>query len=168
MKLNKNFLATAFAFCLGSGTVHAATVSYIFDVSVDSGPRSGSVFSGGFGYDDTGLNGSGEEYLALDNFTFHFDGGMLTLADDPSAEAAFYDGVLLGIGYNVTVPAYSLSFMPGFLDLGEAYFAYDLSDEGAGFGSLAVQAVPVPGALPLLLSGIGALVGVRGHRRRRN
>lgn len=167
MKLHKSSLAALFALCLGSGAAHAATVAYTFEVNVDSGPRSGSLFTGGFGYDDAGLVGNGEEYLALDDFAFHFEGGLFTLADDLFAEAAFFDGVLLGISYNVTLPDYSLSFVPGFLEPGEAFFAYELPGEGAGFGSLTVSAVPVPAALPLLLSGAGAL-GLLGHRRRRH
>lgn len=166
MSLKSTTLGIVFALGLCSGALNAATVPYSFEVAVDSGPSSGSLLTGGLSYDDMNLTGVGEEYIALESFTFSFEGDNLTLADDLFAEAAFYDGVLLGISYNVTLPAYSVSFVPGFFAIDEAYFSYDLSSEGAGFGSLTITAVPTPAALPLLLSGIGAF-GLIGQRHRR-
>ncbi|MBU1190112.1 MAG: VPLPA-CTERM sorting domain-containing protein [Gammaproteobacteria bacterium] len=157
MKSNITSHGTLFALCLTCATVDAATVPYRFDVSLDSGPRNGALYNGTFSYDDAALSGSGDEYLSLDSFNFSFEGTQLTLAEDAFAEAAFYDGALLGISYNATNTDFSVSFTPGFFDLSEAYFAYDLTGEGAGFGSLTVTAVPIPAALPLLLTGLGAL-----------
>lgn len=167
MNAKLHALGLSLALFLGGNTVHAATVPYEFSVSVDSGPRNGALFGGGFSYDDAGLSGVGEEYLALDSFTFAFEGDPLTLADDPAAEAVFYDGALLGVSYNLATPDYSVSFIPGFFSLDEAFFSYDLPGQGSGFGSLAVTAVPVPAAAPLLMSGVAAL-GLSGRRRRRN
>lgn len=164
MKLKTTSLGALFVLCLGSGTLSAATIPYTIGVSVDSGPRNGNLYSGEFSYDDASLTGSGEEYLALDRFDFHFESTALTLADDPLAEAAFYDGAFLGLSYNAVATDFSVSFVPGFFELSEAYFAYDLPGEGSGFGSLTVTTVPVPAALPLLLSGLGVF-GLMRHRR---
>jgi hypothetical protein len=164
MKLNTASLGMLFALCLCSSTLNAATVPYAFDISLDSGPRIGNLYSGEFSYVDATLMGVGEEYVALDSIDFSFEGTALTLADDMFAEAVFYDGVFLGISYNAVATGFSVSFVPGFLDLSEAYFAYDLPGEGSGFGSLTVTTVPVPAALPLLLSGLGVF-GLRVRRR---
>lgn len=156
MKLSNLTLGTLFALCLCSGTLNAASVPYSFDVDVDSGPRNGFLYNGAFSYDDATLIGAGEEYVALDSFNFSFEGVALTLADDGFAEAVFFDGDFLGISYNAATTEFSVSFIPGFFALSEAYFAYDLAGD-AGFGALTVSAVPVPAALPLLLSGLGLL-----------
>ncbi|MBU1192262.1 MAG: VPLPA-CTERM sorting domain-containing protein [Gammaproteobacteria bacterium] len=163
MKLNNTSLGALFALCLCSGALNAATVPYSFDVDVDSGPRNGNLYSGDFSYDDATLTGFGEEYVALDSFNFSFESNALTLVDDTFAEAVFYDGDFLGISYNAATTDFSVSFIPGFFDLSEAYFAYDLAGD-AGFGTLNVTAVPVPAALPLLLSGLG-LFGLQRRRR---
>lgn len=147
-----------------SNPLQAASVPYSFEVMIDSGPRTGNQYQGSFTYDDTALIGSGEEYLALTQFTFGFDSSNVTLADDPLAEASFYDGSLLGISFNVSSPAYALSFVPGFFDLNEAFFAYDLSTEGGGFGNLNIFTVPLPASLPLLLTAL--TTGAFGWRRK--
>lgn len=156
MKLNDSSLGTLFALCLCSGALDAATIPYSFDVDVDSGPRNGNLYNGDFSYDDATLTRSGEEYVALSSFNFSFESTALTLADDSFAEAVFRDGAFLGLSYNAATTEFSVSFIPGFFDLSEAYFAYDLAGD-AGFGTLTVTAVPVPAALPLLLSGLGLL-----------
>lgn len=156
--------SSVFALSLCSFSLQAAVLSYQFDVSIDSGSLNGTVYSGDFVFDDLSLTGVGEEQVALNSFHFGFLGNSLTLADDTVASALFFNGALLGIGINVNRPEFSVSFVPGFFDLSEAYFSYD-QNNNSGFGSLTVSTVPVPAALPLLLTGLSAL-GFLGRRKK--
>lgn len=119
----------------------AATVTYDFDVLIDSGSLLNDTYSGFFSYNDSTLNGSGDEYLAIDNLKFNFLGTDYTEADDNSsfgAEAAFLDGDFLGLSFSTDV---QFSFIPGFFDLSEAYFAYDIPS-GVGTGNITYSLRP--------------------------
>ncbi|MBW4532175.1 MAG: hypothetical protein KME02_15935 [Aphanothece saxicola GSE-SYN-MK-01-06B] len=142
----------------------AAVVGYTFDVLIDSGPLQPNSYSGSFSYDT--------QTFSLTDFSFLFQGTPYDENDDPNASVLFDNGVFLGLEYSVnTLPAFS--FVPGFFDVGEAFFAYDLEASGGqgGAGSLAFTRVlnpetsAVPGPLPLL--GAAACFGYSRRLKKR-
>ncbi|MCP9797838.1 hypothetical protein [Cyanobium sp. Lug-B] len=144
--------------------LRAAVVNYTFDILIDSGPLAPNSYSGTFAYNTNTLN--------LTDFSFLFQGTQYDENDDPDAAVVFDNGVFLGLEYSVdTLPAFS--FVPGFFDVNEAFFAYDLDAIGSqgGAGSLAFTRVvkpetsTVPGPLPLL--GAAACFGYSRRLRRR-
>jgi hypothetical protein len=147
-----------------SAPVQAAVVDYTFDVLIDSGPLKPNSYSGTFAYNTQTFN--------LTDFSFLFQGTQYDESDDPNASVVFDNGVFLGLDYSVsTLPAFS--FVPGFFDVGEAFFSYDLaaSSGQGGAGSLTftrvvrpdVDAVPAP--LPLL--GAAACFGYSRRLKKR-
>ncbi|VAX05713.1 hypothetical protein MNBD_GAMMA25-1106 [hydrothermal vent metagenome] len=148
-----------------SGLLSAANVSAApFYINIDSGPNLGGTFNGSFSFDNSILGGVGDEVIALDNFAASFEGINFTLADDAFAEAVFVDGDFLGLSYFAATSGFEFSLTPGFFDLSEAYFSYDIFAEGVGFGSVAYTVVPLPGALPLMVMALG-LFGWLGRKR---
>jgi hypothetical protein len=142
----------------------AAVVNYTFDILIDSGPLTPNSYSGTFAYNSNTFN--------LTDFSFLFQGTQYDENDDLNASVVFDNGVFLGLEYSVaTLPAFS--FVPGFSDLGEAFFSYDLDAIGSqgGAGSLAFTRVAnpetsaVPGPLPLL--GAAACFGYSRRLRQR-
>jgi hypothetical protein len=136
--------------------LNAATiVSYTFDVEIDSGPLQPNKYFGTFSYDVHTAN--------LTSFSFNFQGTQYDANDAPEAIAVLDNGAFLGLDYAIdTFPAFS--FVPGFLDLSEAFFAYNLEDSPgrAGFGTVTYT---VPGPLPLF--GVAACLGYSRRLRRR-
>ena len=118
---------------INSPLVRAATMSYDFQVDIDSGTLSGDSFSGSFSFDNVGLTNIGEEFLPLDSIEFNFEGTDYTDVSVPLSEAVFFDGEFLGLGYS---PDDSFAFVPGFFAIDEAYFTYDIVDIGAGAGDV--------------------------------
>ncbi len=154
-------LALAFGVVLTATSVQAATITYDFTVSVDSGPLLGNEYSGVLSFDDSGLSGSGEEFLAVDNLEFSFEGVDYTETDG-TPEVLFFNGDFLGLSWS----ADDFSFIPGFFELSEAYFAYDV-DSGAGAGDISYMlfddtTTPEPTGVVSLLAlgifGLGSLV----------
>ncbi len=142
----------------------AAVVNYTFDILIDSGPLAPNSYSGTFAYNTNTFH--------LTDFSFLFQGTQYDENDDPGAAVVFDNGVFLGLEYSVdTLPAFS--FVPGFFDVNEAFFAYDLDAIGSqgGAGSLAFTRVvkpetsTVPGPLPLL--GAAACFGYSRKLRQR-
>lgn len=144
--------------------VRAAVVNYTFDILIDSGPLQPNSYSGTFSYNSQTLN--------LTDFSFLFEGTPYDESDDPQALVRIDNGVFLGLEYAVdTQPAFS--FVPGFSDVGEAFFSYDLvpgAGQG-GAGNLTFTRVvrpdvdAVPGPLPLL--GAAACFGYSRRLRKR-
>ncbi len=145
----------------------AQATTYTFSGSTDSGPLQGATFSGQFSYSDVGLPSDGE--VALSSFTLSFAGRAYTLASATSAAtAAFAGGSFVGLSYLDDASADTalrpqVGFTPGFVALGDAYFAYVGSGGLGGFGSYGVSAVPEPAAWLLLALG-GAAVARRAAR----
>ncbi|AFY28283.1 hypothetical protein [Cyanobium gracile] len=144
--------------------IKAAVVDYTFDILIDSGPLTPNSYSGTFSYNS--------QTFGLTDFSFLFQGTQYDEGDDPNASVIFDNGVFLGLEYSVdTLPAFS--FVPGFFDVSEAFFAYDLDAIGSqgGAGSLAFTRVvtpdtsAVPGPLPLL--GAAACFGYSRRLRQR-
>jgi hypothetical protein len=117
----------------GAAPSWAAEIKYGFQVSIDSGPLLNNVYSGSFSYDDTSLNSTGPSSIALKDFKFIFENTLYTKNDDPLATAEFLDQVFLGLSYNVSQPPQP-TFIPGFFDVSEASFAYDLQPGTTGQG----------------------------------
>lgn len=147
------------ALLLCSAAAQAATFS--FSGSTDSGPLLGASFSGQFSFSDIGLPSDGE--VLLSSFTLSFAGQSYTLAGATTAPtASFVGGSFVGLSYlddssTDTALRPQLSFTPGFLGLGDAYFAYVGSSGQAGFGSYSISAVPEPAAWLLMALGLGAV-----------
>ncbi|MEA5511547.1 PEP-CTERM sorting domain-containing protein [Crocosphaera sp. UHCC 0190] len=117
--------------------VQAATVSYIFTGTLDSGSLNGETYSGSLSFDDLSLD--------VIDFNFSFLGSTFTIADaDTTPRVLFDNGQFLGLDYVVSNFNPSFSFIPGFFSIDEAYFAYDSGNSGAGFGSINYYAVPEP------------------------
>jgi len=154
--LTTGLLAAAVA--ISAAPVSAATITYDFKVLPDSDPLLGNSYTGSFSYDDSSLSGSDEEFqfLVVESLRFSFLGTDYDETNGLSAaEAAFLDGVFIGLSYS----AEGFSFVPGFFDLSDASFAYDI-DGGVGFADVIYtqrqpeQSVPEPtSAIAVLLLG---------------
>lgn len=130
----------------GAAPSWAADIKYRFDVSIDSGPLLNNIYSGSFSYDDTSLNSTGPSSIALTDFQFIFQNTLYTKNDDPLATAEFLDQFFLGLSYNVSQPPQP-TFIPGFSDVSEALFAYDLqpgTTGQGGTGTTAYQKIVAP------------------------
>lgn len=127
---------------VASASARAATVSYDLEVFIDSGPLASEIFSGSFSFDDVSLTGSGSESASVSDLEFQFLETFYTEADDPNAEVEFVDEEFLGLSFS---PNASLSFIPGFFTVNEAFFAYDTA-QGAGAGDItySLQQEPSP------------------------
>lgn len=125
---------------INSHPVNAALITYNFEVSIDSGFLEDQNFSGSFQFDDSGLTGIDEEFLSVSHLNFEFDGVNYTETDGV-AEVVFFDGDFLGLSFST--PA-EFSFIPGFFELGEAFFAYNLPGEVDGTGDINYNPVPEP------------------------
>ncbi len=149
-KMNKNkyqklalgTASLAFSFVVFDvNPIQAATITYDFEVSIDSGSLLNETYSGYFSFDDSALSRLDYEYLSVLDLEFDFLGTKYTEEDDPYAEVEFYDGDFLGLSFSTDL----FSFIPGFFDLSEAFFAYDLP-EGDGAGDVTYSLRPSPPA----------------------
>lgn len=130
-------------------------MTYDFEVSIDFGSLVGETYSGFFEFDDSGLRGIGEEFLSVSNTSFDFD-GLNYSETDGFPEVLFFDGDLLGLSFSTA----GFSFIPGFFDLNEAFFAYDIPGQGNGTGDVTytlrpdtpVASTPEPTAVFSLLA----------------
>jgi hypothetical protein len=149
---------------VNASPAQAATITYDFEVSIDSGLLLNEIYSGFFSFDNSTLSGVGEEYLSVSDLEFNFLGFDYTEADDSSffgSEVAFFDGDFLGLSFSTDT---SFSFIPGFFAVDEAYFAYDVTNVGAGAGNITYslrasqpsKSTPEPTSLITLL-GLGTL-----------
>lgn len=115
MKLTKNFGIATFAVALSLAAAEvkptqAAVFNYNFTANVTSGANPGQYF-GSFSYDDTNLNGVGEENLDVSNgllsVAFDYLGTRYTEVDDfdfvsgIAPLVSFNDGNFVGLSYLV-------------------------------------------------------------------
>ena len=141
---------------IAASPVSAAGITYDFEVLPDSGPLAGDRYTGSFSYDDSLLSNAGTEFLLVDTFSFSFLGQDYDETTGPFAtEVLFTDGDFLGLNY----AASDFSFIPGFFDSSEAFFAYQ-TDAGVGAADVVYtlrqpeQSVPEPtSAIALILAG---------------
>jgi len=172
----QSLLAAGLALLIGTAGAPpswAADVKYDFQVSIDSGPLINNVYSGSFSYDDASVNSTGNSSIPLTDFQFIFENTLYTETDDPLATAEFLDQVFLGLSYNVSSSPQP-TFIPGFSDVSQASFAYDLQAGAIGQGgtgtidykkTVAPPSASVPAPLPLM--GAAAFFGYSRRIRSR-
>jgi hypothetical protein len=81
---------SAFVSCAG-----ATPIPFTFDASLQTGPLSGTQFSGTASYDNQGETGIGPEFLPLTSLNFSLLGFPFTLADiSQGGQAILQDGTL--------------------------------------------------------------------------
>ncbi len=134
----------------------AAIQTWNFSGTVDSGSLLGQNYVGQFSFDDLGLTGSGDEYLAVSSLGMQFNGTAFTLADElATTEAAFADGSFLGMNFS----AANFTFITGSVDTSDAFLALD-----DGAANVIYAPVPEPETYALMLAGLG-LVGMKLRAR---
>ncbi|MGD1900947.1 MAG: hypothetical protein ACFB9N_01755 [Geitlerinemataceae cyanobacterium] len=162
--LQKLALTTGAIAAIAAAPATAATVTYDFDVAIDSGELDGQAFSGSFSFDDEVLTGTDEEFIAVDALSFDFLSLEYTEADG-FPEVVFFDGDFLGLEFS----ADDFAFTAGFFDLSEAFFSYD-GEVASGTGdvvfALREDEEPTSTPEPAGLLAIGA-AGIAIARRRR-
>jgi hypothetical protein len=153
-------LLAASSLALACLSAPAATVNYAG--VVDSGPLSGSAFSGSFSYADPSAAFDGS--VDLDAFTLDFNGQTYTLASgDLPAVAWFAGGSFLGVDYlDLDSFGTAVQLTAGFFDLSEALFSYQVGSTDQGLGGFTeFTTVPEPTSAALLLVGLGLLSASR-------
>lgn len=148
-------------------SVQAATQSYSFNGTMESGHHSGQAFSGMFSFDDAMLSNTGEEYLGVGSLTMNFLGtpwNLTHLEVGAIAEVKFYEGAFAGLSYSATQGTTGFSAIPGTANTSDAFVAYDTSLGISGTGSINYAPVPEPEAYAMLLAGLG-LMSLAARRR---
>ncbi|MDY7006665.1 MAG: hypothetical protein SWX82_22775 [Cyanobacteriota bacterium] len=125
--MNHKFSSTSTNLSLGCAVINDSnetdTIKLDFEVSPHRGPAAGNNYYGSFSFNGSKLTGRGIDFIKLDNFDFNFLNVDYSNADLLFAEAVFRDGNFLGL----IASSEEFSFVSGFLDLSEAYFAYDIN-----------------------------------------
>jgi hypothetical protein len=146
----------------------AATQSYAFNGTIDSGSQTGESFSGQFSFDDAALGLSGEQYLGVDSLDMSFLGahwGLGQLESGAAAEVKFVDGVFAGLSYAASLNGTSVALMSGTVDTTDAYLAYTPATGFEGDATVIYAPVPEPQTYAMLLAGM-AIMGTMAARRR--
>ena len=125
--INKQIRTASTSISLDSAIINDENEKYVikydFEVSPHYGPAVGNNYYGSFSFNGSKLTGRGIEFIKFDNFDFSFLNVDYSNADLLFAEAAFKDGNFLGL----IASSEDFSFVSGFLDLSEAYFAYNIN-----------------------------------------
>ena len=165
------------ALLLGSAPVSATTYTF-----VQGGFSEGATISGQFTASDDNGDGQLDSFSGeVSAFTLQFSGNSLVAAftlglGDLFALVADLDGSVIGDGAGPTAEAIgadgaSFSYLAGpgpvdFCNVGRP--CAFVQEFGAGSDSssqfVQFQVVPIPGALLLLLSGLGVIFGLKGAR----
>ncbi|BCL37288.1 PEP-CTERM sorting domain-containing protein [Nostoc sp. MS1] len=181
MKLSTNLGLATFALAISLTTfevkpTQAAVVNYNFTVNATSGANPGQYF-GSFRYDDSNLNGIGEESLDISNgllsVVFDYLGTRYTEVDDidfPTGLAplvSFRDGQLLGLSYLVE----DQFFIGGDLNTpflgGNTFYSIESADllTANQVGTVSYSTVPEP--LAVLGTAIASFAGLCVNRRKK-
>lgn len=136
----------------------AATQTWNFNGTLDSGTFSGQSFGGSFSFDDAALTGNDLEWLSVVSLSMNFVGTSYSL-DNATApvEVSFFNGGFTGLSYNVGTEADGFTFIPGQYALSDSYVAYTMTTGIGGAGSVIYAAVPEPETYAMLLAGLGLL-----------
>ena len=148
----------------------AATHSYSFSGSMDSGVFDGSSFSGNFSFDDTTGEADSDWldvlWYKVSSINFSFlDINYSKANAAPAPEVAFHNGELLGLSASFLAGDPQLTFVaayPGSVE--PAFLAYDTTVGFSGAGTVMYLPVPEPDPSSMLLAGLG-LLGVLVSRR---
>ncbi|WP_414752132.1 PEP-CTERM sorting domain-containing protein [Anabaena sp. CCY 9910] len=181
MKLSKNFGIATFAIAISLAAIEAkptqaAIVNYNFAVNATAGDNPG-VYVGSFSFDDSNLNGIGEESLDVSNgllsVVFDYLGTQYTELDDfdyPTGVAplvSFQDGKLLGLSYLVE----DQFFIGGDLDNpytgGNQFYSIVSADllSANEVGTVSYSKVPEP--LTIFGTAIATFVGLWSNRQKK-
>ncbi|ESS71425.1 hypothetical protein MGMO_104c00040 [Methyloglobulus morosus KoM1] len=149
----------------------ASIINYNFNGLVESGALAGESYSGSFAFDDASLTNLGLESINLSAFSFNFLTASYNLTDaDFQSTVDFFDGLFLGVSYSASGfdPSFALVSAAGLaLPDDVPYFSYQTVSGNSGFGSLSFStatAVPLPSAVWLFGSALGALVAKRRRK----
>lgn len=162
----QNFALVAVGIALGLPLLEvdpAQAIQVNFEGTVTSGSLIDQSYSGLFNFDNTLVNSSFTDTIPVDSLQFSFLMINFTQADastPPSVE--FLNGDLLGLNFainnaNTGQGNVGFSFVPGFADVSEAFFAYDVANPNSTDGFGTVSFVPVPEPASVISSGIAAL-----------
>jgi hypothetical protein len=164
MMFKKTLLAAVLGLAIAAPAAQAAIQTWNFSGTVESGSLIGETYSGLFSFDDAGLTGTDSEYLTVSSLSMLFNSTAYTLVDElATTEVAFDNGNFLGM----TFSADNFTFIHGWADTSDAYFAYDATFPAlSGTGNVVYAPVPEPRDWMLMLAGLG-LVGVMVERSRR-
>lgn len=158
----------ALALLAGIPAAQAATQTWNFNGTLDSGHFSGQNYGGTFSFDDVALTGVADEWLTVGNLSLSFLGSSYTQANatvGSTPEVSFYDGVFLGLSYSAGTTGDGFTFTPGYSTSGDAFVSYDTPAGSSGAGSVIYAPVPEPETYAMLLAGLG-LLGMMGRRRK--
>ncbi|WP_018412289.1 hypothetical protein [Methyloversatilis thermotolerans] len=165
--MNRTLVAAlAFGALMSGAPAQAAVQNWTFSGSFDSGVYAGASYSGSVSFDDAGVLGAGQEWIALDGFSISLLGHSFSLADALGlAEAAFFDGSFVGVSYSVNDAAEPLfSMIAGYAAIEDAFIAYDSANGFSGAGSLLFAPVPEADGWMMMLAGLCGM-GVIARRR---
>lgn len=150
--------SASFGLMLGLIANSAQAALFDFAVYIDSGPLNYQSFFGSFNFDESEITGVGEEFLPVSQLTFSFLGSIFTENDDlfDTPEVSFLETEFLGLSFSAENSQVSFSFIPGFFEVSEASFAYQiiLSDE-QGFGKVTFEQVPEPHSILGMVTAVG-------------
>ena len=140
--INKIVVATT-SLVLGLTAINAnpsqaATITYDFAGTIDSGSLLGQSYSGFLSFDDSTLAGTGRELLAVSEIELNFLSTTFSETDDFASEpqVEFLDNNFLGLSLFVEQFEPQFSFSPGFFAIEEAVFAYEPTSGESGFGDV--------------------------------
>ena len=170
------------AMTIGVAPAAAATVTYDFGISVNSGLFAGQTFSGALSFNDTSVTGVGEEHLTIETLSLEFFDTTYTEADledileadlaDILPDVRFLDGKFLGISSSDS--NYDLSEIAeiAFEIAGNSFF-YETPDLGSGSGAVSytlreegdVAEAPVSTPEPSGVLALGLVSGAIARRR---
>ena len=141
----------------------AAIVDFDFNADLQTGPLSGAMFPGTGSYDNAGVTGVGEEFVALASLQFSLNGVEFTEADiKQGGQAILEDGTLSFFTAAFfppppdNAPVSDIAFGFG----GPGIIGYFTSPEQFGDGVYTITSVSIPEPAPAAVFGLALLVSI--------